>query len=57
MYTEKQVKNAKCPLIFKDKDNECIGSDCTLWRWLNPEDYVESHKDSLGYCGLGGIPK
>ncbi len=31
----------------------CLGRNCMLWRWLNPD---KDKNEDYGYCGLGGIP-
>jgi len=44
--------------FYEPQPDNCIGSQCMMWRYINPS-YVkgtEEDKKLSGYCGLGGKP-
>lgn len=55
VYTEGEAKEKIC---HRDNDN-CIGSDCMAWRYmenlLDPDTLKKVLK--YGYCGLAGKPE
>lgn len=36
------------------KENNCIASDCMMWRWKGND--KKEISTTSGYCGLGGKP-
>ena len=50
---ESEAKFKNCPLLktHDDKMKFCLGSNCMMWRWADPD---KTGTDQLGHCGLAG---
>ena len=50
-----EAKFKHCPLLTTkdDKLKFCLGGNCMMWRWKQPD---RRGDEDLGYCGLSGRP-